>query len=82
MYIGGFGMSIKELDRKIDDSLLQVFKCILLDIIFSIFLLKLNRIEGIIIFFPILLCEFLSTFQWIDKISVWKRQRKELEEAE
>lgn len=75
-------MSVKELDRKIDDSLLQVFKYIVLDIIFSICLLQIHRIEGIIIFFPILLCTVLATFSWMDKISYMKEQKKELETVE
>lgn len=75
-------MSTKELDQKIDDSLLQVLKCIVLDIVFSICLLKIHRIEAIIIFFPILLCTILSTFSWMDKISLRKKQKKELEEVE
>lgn len=75
-------MSIKELDRKIDDSLLQVLKCIVLDVIFSVCLLKLHRIEGIIIFFPILLCSVLSTISWMDKISYMKEQKRELETVE
>lgn len=75
-------MSIKELDRKIDDSLLQICKCILLDIVFSICLLKIQRIEGIVIFFPMLLCTFLATYNWLDKINYMKRQKRELQEIE
>lgn len=75
-------MSIKELDRKIDDSLLQVFKYVILDILFSVCLLNVHRIEGIILFFPILLCTILSTYHWMDKISLWKKQKRELQEIE
>ncbi len=75
-------MDIKELDRKIEDSLLQVVKCLFLDVIFSICLLKIHRIEGIVVFFPILLCTVVATYSWIDKISYMKRQKQELQELE
>jgi len=80
--VGGYNMSIKELDRKIDDSMLQVLKYIILDILFSICLLVVHKMEGIIIFFPILLCTILSTFSWLDKTSLWKKQKRELQEVE
>ncbi len=73
---------MKELDRKIDDSLLQVVKYLFLDIIFSICLLKIHRIEGVVIFFPILLCTVLATYSWMDKVSFMKQQKKELQEGE
>lgn len=72
-------MTIKELDRKIDDSLLVVFKNVLLDILFSICLLKVHVIQGIFLFFPILLCTVIATYDSIDRICFMKQKRKELE---
>jgi len=60
-------------------------KCLILFLqsyLFSICLLVVHKMEGIIIFFPILLCTVLSTFSWLDKTSLWKKQKRELQEVE
>ncbi len=73
-------MTIKELDRKIDDSKLQVCKYIFLDIVFALGILMFHYIQAIIIFFPLLICTMITTYDWIDYIGFMKIRKKELEE--
>ena len=71
-------MTIKELDRKIDDSVLQVLKYLFLDVVISFCILKINEFHAFFVLVPLLLCTVIATYDWIDRIDYIKKKKKEL----
>ncbi len=70
----------KSLEEKIDDSWLQVWKSVALNILFAVCLYKIHTIEAIFIFLPLLICTLITTYDWLDRIEFMKKEIAALEE--
>ncbi len=70
----------KELDQKIDDSWLQVWKYVGINLLLAACLYKIHRIEAIFAFLPLLICTLIAMYDWLDRIEFMKHQKENLEE--
>lgn len=71
-------MEIKELERKMDDTLLRLFKWIILDIIIAYVTLKITTFNFFAIATLLLLCSVIATYDNLDRYRFLKMQRDDL----
>lgn len=71
-------MEIKKIERKMDDTLLSLFKWIILDIIIAFITLKITTFNFFAIAAMLLLCSVIATYDNLDRYRFLKMQRNSL----
>ena len=72
-------MTLLEVNRNLESSYWQLFKSILLDIVFAIVVIHMRDIRFVLIGISLLICTVVDTYHWFDYIIFMKKKKESLE---